>query len=163
MQLADNVMTTHTLHVLCKCSHLLLCKHAWSHYFFFTFRSAINANNFRLYRGICNSSRFNTKAPLYVFRWKSNTYIDVVQEWQKGTALILISKIIKFYTFFFPSHSHNTQINSQTKNINSNAVQSELNIIANITDNQAIYRCEAQNSATDVPLFDKKTLSVHCK
>lgn len=42
-------------------------------------------------------------------------------------------------------------------------MQSELNIIANITDNQAIYRCEAQNSATDVPLLDKKTLSVHCK
>jgi hypothetical protein len=42
-------------------------------------------------------------------------------------------------------------------------VQSELNIIANITDNQAIYRCEAQNSGSDVPLFDKKTLSVHCK
>ena len=42
-------------------------------------------------------------------------------------------------------------------------MQSELNIIANITDNQAIYRCEAQNSATDVPLIDKKTLSVHCK
>jgi nephron len=42
-------------------------------------------------------------------------------------------------------------------------VQSELNIIANITDNQAIYRCEAQNSATDVPLLDSKTLSVHCE
>lgn len=42
-------------------------------------------------------------------------------------------------------------------------MQSELNIIANITDNQAIYRCEAQNSATDVPLLDSKTLSVHCE
>lgn len=54
------------------------------------------------------------------------------------------------------------QINSQTKTINT-SVQSELNIIANITDNQAIYRCEAQNSATDVPLLDSKTLSVHCE
>lgn len=54
------------------------------------------------------------------------------------------------------------QINSQTKT-NNNSVQSELNIIANITDNQAIYRCEAQNSATDVPLLDSKTLSVHCE
>lgn len=55
------------------------------------------------------------------------------------------------------------QINSPTKTINTNSVQSELNIIANITDNQAIYRCEAQNSATDVPLRDSKTLSVHCE
>jgi hypothetical protein len=55
-----------------------------------------------------------------------------------------------------------SQINSQTKTINT-SVQSELNIIANITDNQAIYRCEAQNSATDVPLLDSKTLSVHCE
>lgn len=54
------------------------------------------------------------------------------------------------------------QINSQTKTINT-SVQSELNIIANITDNQAIYRCEAQNSATDVPLLDSKTLSVQCE
>lgn len=54
------------------------------------------------------------------------------------------------------------QINSQTKTINT-SVQSELNIVANITDNQAIYRCEAVNSATDVPLIDTKTLSVHCK
>lgn len=50
----------------------------------------------------------------------------------------------------------------QSKQVSS-GVQSELNIIANITDNQAIYRCEAKNSATDVPLFDKKTLSVHCE
>lgn len=68
---------------------------------------------------------------------------------------------INFILYFI--HFLHIQINSQTKTINSNAVQSELNIIANITDNQAIYRCEAQNSATDVPLFDTKTLNVHCK
>lgn len=70
------------------------------------------------------------------------------------------------HRFLFLSHSlsppPSKQINSQTKTI-STSVQSELNIIANITDNQAIYRCEAQNSATDVPLLDSKTLSVHCK
>lgn len=44
-----------------------------------------------------------------------------------------------------------------------NSVQSEINIIANITDNQATYKCEAKNSATDVASIAEKTLSVHCK
>lgn len=32
MQLADNVMTTHTLHILCKYSLFLLCKHNCAHF-----------------------------------------------------------------------------------------------------------------------------------
>lgn len=42
-------------------------------------------------------------------------------------------------------------------------VSAELNIMANVTDNQARYRCEAQNSATEIPMFESKTLSVHCE
>ena len=38
-----------------------------------------------------------------------------------------------------------------------------MTILANVTDNQARYRCEAHNSATEIPLFETKTLSVHCK
>lgn len=42
-------------------------------------------------------------------------------------------------------------------------VSAELSIMANVTDNQARYRCEAQNSATEIPMFESKTLSVHCE
>lgn len=38
-----------------------------------------------------------------------------------------------------------------------------MTILANVTDNQARYRCEAHNSATEIPLFETTTLSVHCK
>ncbi|XP_055703613.1 nephrin [Phlebotomus papatasi] len=41
------------------------------------------------------------------------------------------------------------------------SVSAELTILANVTDNQARYRCEAHNSATEIPLFETKTLSVH--
>ncbi|KXJ74562.1 hypothetical protein RP20_CCG013371 [Aedes albopictus] len=41
------------------------------------------------------------------------------------------------------------------------SVSAELTILANVTDNQARYRCEAHNSATEIPLFQTKTLSVH--
>lgn len=54
------------------------------------------------------------------------------------------------------------QINSVLKTADK-SVTAELTILANVTDNQARYRCEAQNSATEIPLFETKTLSVHCK
>lgn len=54
------------------------------------------------------------------------------------------------------------QINSMLKT-NEKSVSAELTILANVTDNQAIYKCEAHNSATQIPLFETKTLSVHCK
>lgn len=34
-------------------------------------------------------------------------------------------------------------------------------MLANVTDNQARYRCEAHNAATEIPLFETITLSVH--
>ncbi|XP_070491537.1 nephrin isoform X2 [Chironomus tepperi] len=114
MQLADNVMTTHTLHILYPPSTPIISG--------YTEGSVIPAGSTQ--KLLCMSSGGN---PTPTLTWFKN----------------------------------DKKINSQTKTINSNAVQSELNIIANITDNQAIYRCEAQNSATDVPLFDKKTLNVH--
>uniref|UniRef100_A0A182LSL1 Ig-like domain-containing protein n=1 Tax=Anopheles culicifacies TaxID=139723 RepID=A0A182LSL1_9DIPT len=41
------------------------------------------------------------------------------------------------------------------------SVSAELSIVANVTDNQAQYRCEAHNSATEIPLFETKVLTVH--
>jgi len=43
------------------------------------------------------------------------------------------------------------------------SVSAEITILANVSDNQAQYRCEASNSATEIPLFQSTTLSVHCK
>lgn len=54
------------------------------------------------------------------------------------------------------------QINSVVKTVDK-SVTAELTILANVTDNQARYRCEAHNSATEIPLFETITLSVHCK
>lgn len=54
------------------------------------------------------------------------------------------------------------QINSTLKTTDK-SVTADLTILANVTDNQARYRCEAYNSATEIPLFETKTLSVHCK
>ncbi|XP_036332278.1 nephrin-like [Rhagoletis pomonella] len=41
------------------------------------------------------------------------------------------------------------------------SVSAEITILANVTDNQAQYRCEASNSATEIPLFESAILSVH--
>ncbi|CAK1595168.1 unnamed protein product [Parnassius mnemosyne] len=41
------------------------------------------------------------------------------------------------------------------------AVSAEISILTNVTDNQAQYRCEATNSATEIPLFETVTLNVH--
>lgn len=54
------------------------------------------------------------------------------------------------------------QINSVIKTTDK-TVSAELTVLANVTDNQARYRCEAQNSATEIPMFETKTLSVHCE
>lgn len=109
---------------------------------------------------LCMSSGGNPPATLTWF--KNDKKVNKTwREGRKSYELIMFSR----FSIFSPSERSFVllaQINSQTKTIN-NSVQSELNIIANITDNQAIYRCEAQNSATDVPLLDSKILSVHCK
>ncbi|XP_017066089.1 nephrin isoform X1 [Drosophila eugracilis] len=41
------------------------------------------------------------------------------------------------------------------------SVSAEITILANVSDNQAQYRCEASNSATEIPLFQSTMLSVH--
>ncbi|KPJ02038.1 Nephrin [Papilio xuthus] len=41
------------------------------------------------------------------------------------------------------------------------SVAAEISILTNVTDNQAQYRCEATNSATEIPLFETVTLNVH--
>ncbi|XP_055619098.1 nephrin isoform X2 [Toxorhynchites rutilus septentrionalis] len=57
-------------------------------------------------------------------------------------------------------YKNDKKINSAIKTVDK-SVSAELTILANVTDNQARYRCEAQNSATEIPLFETKTLSVH--
>ncbi|KAL5285587.1 NPHS1.2 family protein [Megaselia abdita] len=50
---------------------------------------------------------------------------------------------------------------SSTIRKSDNSVSAEISILANVTDNQARYRCEAHNSATEIPLFESTVLSVH--
>ncbi|XP_041985986.1 nephrin isoform X2 [Aricia agestis] len=52
------------------------------------------------------------------------------------------------------------KIHSTTKT-SDKAVTAEISILTNVTDNQAQYRCEATNSATEIPLFETVTLNVH--
>lgn len=68
----------------------------------------------------------------------------------------------KLNPFTYKTMSKKKQINSVLKT-GDKSVSAELTILANVTDNQAIYKCEAHNSATEIPLFETKTLSVHCK
>ncbi|XP_072934025.1 nephrin [Epargyreus clarus] len=52
------------------------------------------------------------------------------------------------------------KIHSTTKTTDK-SVSTEISILTNVTDNQAQYRCEATNSATEIPLFETVTLNVH--
>ncbi|CAH0718626.1 unnamed protein product, partial [Brenthis ino] len=52
------------------------------------------------------------------------------------------------------------KIHSITKTTDK-SVSAEISILTNVTDNQAQYRCEATNSATEIPLFETVTLNVH--
>lgn len=54
------------------------------------------------------------------------------------------------------------QIHSTVKTTDK-SVTAEINILVNVTDNEARYRCEAANSATEIPLFETVTMSVYCK
>ncbi|ETN64564.1 nephrin [Anopheles darlingi] len=49
---------------------------------------------------------------------------------------------------------------SKTTTVADQSVTAELSILTNVTDNQARYRCEAHNSATEIPLFETKVLAV---
>ena len=45
--------------------------------------------------------------------------------------------------------------------VNDRSVSAEVTILVNVTDNEARYKCEASNSATEIPLFETVTLNVH--
>lgn len=68
--------------------------------------------------------------------------------------MIFLFNVINKYILF--------QINSVIKTTDK-SVAAEITILTNVTDNEAIYRCEAANSATEIPLFESVTMSVHCK
>uniref|UniRef100_A0A182S7X8 Ig-like domain-containing protein n=1 Tax=Anopheles maculatus TaxID=74869 RepID=A0A182S7X8_9DIPT len=51
-------------------------------------------------------------------------------------------------------------LNSPTK-ATDKSVSSEISILVNATDNQAKYRCEAHNSATEIPMSASRTLAVN--
>lgn len=53
------------------------------------------------------------------------------------------------------------QIHSVTKNDKS-LVYSEVQILVNATDNEAVYKCEAINPAIDIPMFQAVKFNVYC-
>ncbi|KAF4528368.1 hypothetical protein B566_EDAN006625 [Ephemera danica] len=57
-------------------------------------------------------------------------------------------------------YKNDQKINSTTKS-SDKSVSAELNIVASAADNGARYRCEATNSATEVPLHEVITLDVN--
>ncbi|XP_046676056.1 nephrin isoform X1 [Homalodisca vitripennis] len=56
-------------------------------------------------------------------------------------------------------YKNDKKIPSVTK-ITDRSVSAEVTILTNVTDNEAVYKCEAANSATEIPLFETVTLSV---
>ncbi|KAI4470791.1 nephrin [Holotrichia oblita] len=56
-------------------------------------------------------------------------------------------------------YKNDKKIHSTLKK-NDQSVTAEVTILANITDNEARYRCEAANAATEIPLFETITMSV---
>lgn len=59
-------------------------------------------------------------------------------------------------------YKNDKKINAVLKNTDK-SVTAEITILTNVTDNEARYRCEAANSATEIPLFEIVTMSVYCK
>ncbi|KAI5639581.1 immunoglobulin domain-containing protein [Phthorimaea operculella] len=57
-------------------------------------------------------------------------------------------------------YKNDKKIHSVTKT-SDKSVSAEISILVNVTDNQAQYKCEATNTATDIPLFETVTLNVH--
>ncbi|KAJ2943210.1 hypothetical protein O0L34_g18922 [Tuta absoluta] len=57
-------------------------------------------------------------------------------------------------------YKNDKKIHSITKT-SDKSVSAEISILVNVTDNQAQYKCEATNTATDIPLFETVTLNVH--
>ena len=59
-------------------------------------------------------------------------------------------------------YKNDKKLNTQSKVLDSK-ITSELTILVNASDNNAIYKCEIQSPAIEIPLFSTKTLSVHCE
>lgn len=59
-------------------------------------------------------------------------------------------------------YKNDKKLNTQSK-VQDTKITSELTILVNSSDNNAIYKCEIQSPAIEIPLFATKTLSVHCK
>ncbi|XP_050302000.1 nephrin isoform X2 [Anthonomus grandis grandis] len=57
-------------------------------------------------------------------------------------------------------YKNDKKIHSAVKSTDK-SVTAEITILTNVTDNEARYRCEAANSATEIPLFETITLSVY--
>ncbi|KAL3284555.1 hypothetical protein HHI36_018712 [Cryptolaemus montrouzieri] len=57
-------------------------------------------------------------------------------------------------------YKNDKKINSVTKTTDK-SVTAEITILTNVTDNDARYRCEAANSATEIPLFETITMKVY--
>jgi hypothetical protein len=59
-------------------------------------------------------------------------------------------------------YKNDKKINSLLKTTDK-SVTAEITILTNVTDNEARYRCEAANSATEIPLFETITMNVFCE
>lgn len=46
---------------------------------------------------------------------------------------------------------------------NDRSVSAEITVYTNMTDNGAIYKCEASNPATEVPFIETIKLNVYCE
>ncbi|SPP75591.1 blast:Nephrin [Drosophila guanche] len=57
-------------------------------------------------------------------------------------------------------YKNDKRVNAPSKVVDSK-ISSELSLLVNASDNNAIYKCEVQNAAIDIPLFATKTLGVH--
>ncbi|KAM8713441.1 hypothetical protein ACLKA7_013711 [Drosophila subpalustris] len=57
-------------------------------------------------------------------------------------------------------YKNDKRVNAASK-VTENKIISELSLLVNASDNNAIYKCEVQNAAIDIPLFATKTLGVH--
>uniref|UniRef100_A0A0A9W594 Nephrin n=2 Tax=Lygus hesperus TaxID=30085 RepID=A0A0A9W594_LYGHE len=58
-------------------------------------------------------------------------------------------------------YKNDKKIPSTIKTAQDKSISAEVTILANVTDNEAIYKCEATNPATEIPLFETIQLSVH--
>ncbi|KAG5895719.1 hypothetical protein JTB14_025666 [Gonioctena quinquepunctata] len=57
-------------------------------------------------------------------------------------------------------YKNDKKIHSTVKS-SDKSVTAEITILTNVTDNEARYRCEAANSATEIPLFETITMNVY--